>query len=163
MVIRGRRDGAFGFFGLEAISAHNIGFFGGEAGVVGIVACDVIAAVGNAIGGGGDAGAEGVREGEAGGVDEEVKLGASSWLADLTGFACFARTCSCSLVLLGYFSGQRLHAKASVFSLAMRIFSACMTAGSNLLMRRSKKCCNNADFKLSDRSSCHCLISPFKQ
>ena len=40
-------------------------------------------------------------------------------------FACFVRTCSCSLVLLGNLAGQRLHEKASAFSFAIRASSAC--------------------------------------
>ena len=95
---RGRREGIAGDFGLEAISAQDIGFFG----VVGIVACDVIG-----VGG---------KVGEVGGVTvAEVAEGF---------FACFVRTCSCSLVLLGNLAGQRLHEKASAFSFAIRASSA---------------------------------------
>ena len=38
---------------------------------------------------------------------------------------CLLRTCSCNLMLLEYFSEQRLQKNASVFSLTIRASSAC--------------------------------------
>ena len=102
---RGIREGVEGDFGREAISAHENGFFGVEAGEVGGV--------------GGVAVAEGAVGGEVGRV-AGVAIGAVA-----EGFfACFVRTCSCSLVLLPNFSGHRLQANASAFSFAIRASSA---------------------------------------
>ena len=142
-VKRGRRDGVFGFFGREAISAHDIGFFG--------VAGGVIAVVGGVTGAGkaggsieiaesgegeiGDTSAEGAGGGEAGGVGgvAMVAAGGVVGVGGGEGFfdflQCLVRTCSCSLVLLGYFSGHRLQANASAFFFAIRASS-------------SRRCCN---------------------
>ena len=103
VVRRGRREGAEDDFGREASSAHDIGVLG----VVGVVACEVIAEVG--------------KVGEAGGVTGGVASDVAEVAAGL--FACFVRTWSCSLVLLGNLAGQRLHEKASAFSFAIRAFS----------------------------------------
>ena len=162
----------------EVGNATDVGVAEDEAiGEVGGVASDVADEVSKV---GGEA------IGEVGGVVSEVAsevFGEVIGVANVTvadrgvGFSaltCFVRTCSWSLVLLGYFSGQRLQAKASAFSFAirtssaawcfaMRAFAACIAADSNRFMRRSQNCCNEADFKLSDKSSCHCLASPFKQ
>ena len=102
---RGRREGVVGDFGLEAISAHDIGFLGVVAGVVGGEGDAAVVIV-----------AEGASEGEAGGVGGAATEGF---------FACFVRTCSCSLVLLGYLAGQRLQTNASAFAFAIRASSAC--------------------------------------
>ena len=123
VVIRGRREGVFGF-GREATSAHDIDFSGvvvGVIGVVGGVASGVIGGVGKVAGaeevgvsvgaeGGegeiGDTGAGGAAGGEAGGAANATAGGFS-----FVGFLVWwSRTWSCSLVLLGNFAGQRLHA-----------------------------------------------------
>ena len=62
--------------------------------------------------------AEGAVGGEAGGLAGDAGIGFS-------GFVCFIRTCSCSLVLLSNFSGHRLQANVSVFFFVMR---ACLAA-----------------------------------
>ena len=200
VVRRGRRERVVGDFGLEAISAQDTGFFGvvscevvGEVGKVGGEAGGEVGGVASDLAG--EAVAKGIATGVGvvGGVASEVAddaidevigvanatvaeaaIAAEGVEVDFSDFTCFVRTCSWSLVLLGYFSGQRLQAKASAFSFAirassaaccfaMRAFSACIAAGSNLFMRRSQNCCNEADFKLSGKSSCHCLASPFKE
>ena len=94
---RGIREGFDGVIGREAISAQDIGFFG-EVG-------DVVGEVGDVVGG------------EVGNVI----------VAEIAGdfFACFVRTCSCSLVLLGNLAGQRLHEKVSAFSFVIRFSSVC--------------------------------------
>ena len=89
------REGFDGVIGREAISAQDIEFFG----VVGIVACEVVGEVGDV----------------SNATVAEVAAGF---------FACFVRTCSCSLVLLGNLAGQRLHENASAFSFAIRASSA---------------------------------------
>ena len=102
-VIRGRRDGVFGFFGLETISAHDIGFFD----VAGIVAHGVIAAVCDATGVGGNVGVEGAngdKVDEVGNAIVEDGEGGFLSLVDFVDLACFVRIYLCSLVLLGYFS-----------------------------------------------------------
>ena len=111
---RGRREGFVGDFGREAISVHDTGFFGVVADVAGGEGDVAVVIV-----------AEGVGEGEVATATIEGGEGGFSSLVGFAGLACFVRICSCSLVLLSNFSGHRLQANASVFSFAIRAFSAC--------------------------------------
>ena len=95
---RDRREGFNDVIGRETISAQNTGFFG------------VVSGDADAEGGGGD------EAGGAGGV--AIGVVAEGF------FACFVRTCLCSLVLLSNFSGHRLQANVFVFSFAIRASSA---------------------------------------
>ena len=111
---RDRRENFDKTIDREAISIQNIGFFDVEAGVGGEVRI--------AIGVGDDIDVEGVDGGEAGEVaNATVKKGG----VNFSGFMCFVRTCSCSLILLPNFSEHCLQANASVFSFAIRASSAC--------------------------------------
>lgn len=109
-VRRSRRDGIVeGYFGREAISAHDIGFRG-------VVACEEIGAgkAGGSIemagsGKGGEvanaidvAGAEEVGECGKGGVANLTVCSPFEF------FACFVRICSCSLILLSNLTLQSL-------------------------------------------------------
>ena len=94
---------------------------------------------GGGVGGGvGRAVGRDIREGVEGDFDREAisahdigVLGVVGEVGDATiaevavgFFACFVRTCSCSLVLLGNLAEQRLHENASAFSFAMRSSSS---------------------------------------
>ena len=111
-VERDKRESVIDDFGRETISAHDIEIFD----VADVVAYDVIDVKDE------DDNVivvivtEDADEGEIGKVDE---------VATEDFFACFVRICSCSLILLEYLAEQRLQAKISAFSFAIRVFSVC--------------------------------------
>ena len=156
IVKRGRREGEIDCFDRESISAHDIDFFG----VVGDVVDAEKAADSIEVDEGGgeeldawdddtgdtdDIDTEDANEGETDEVNEMI----NAWEVDFSNFVCFSRTWSWSLMLLRYFSKQRLQTNASVFSFVIRAFSICIASSSNLFKKRLQKLCNEANSKAS--------------
>ena len=102
---RGKRDDFDDATDRETISVHDIDFLDVES----IVTCDVIDVENK--------------------INEIDEVTVAEIAEDF--FACFVRTCSCSLMLLKNLTEQRLHEKTSAFSFAIRFFSICCCLNCN--------------------------------